>query len=745
MSYIKFQNAILQNADANSVEISGNLVPSDSNSCFLGSLNKPWNHVVSDKLVLGPWTFSSINAGTINTSFGNNGTIIADFSSNSIGTSVVVDKKNNIIIGGFEYINNSKYAFAKYSDAGVLDTTFGQNGVVITDFSNDSNGNFGNIIYTSFKVVDVDSQNNILLAGYVGTEGNYSIFVAKYSPLGILDRSFGENGVVISNFSGNDSSIEFSVAIDQQDNIIVAGLDYNISDDINYYALAKYLPNGMLDETFGEEGKIISSYAVGQDSAALSVVIDLYNNIVIGGLVNDETAIARYTNEGILDTTFNVTGITISGLVNSFVSSLAIDQQNNIIVGGSFNDGNNEYYALAKILSSGIVDVSFGVGGIIISDFSSNDYYSQGNSVVVDKENNIILAGWNANDTTPSYFNYCLVKYSNLGVLDTTFGTNGSILSQFVSNLSNSYSFQIASAIALDQQNNIIVAGVDVQYNDANYALAKYFNTANVVVQKTAEPTTPFYSIIDNNESVDQTNHTTPVGSILSYAGVSAPGGWLLCDGSEVSKSAYPRLFSVIRTIYGTASNESNFVLPDLTDRIPVGKSNSSSLGDSSGNSSITLSVSQLPSHTHTGTSDVSGTHQHTGTTDSNGSHQHTGTTNSDGSHSHSISDPGHTHTQTTNQDDFDGNGGNPPGFASDGGGPYVLGNINASTTGISIQSAGNHAHTFTTGSEGSHAHTFTTGSEGSHAHTFTTDATGSGNSIDIRNKYVVINYIIKY
>lgn len=240
-------------------------------------------------------------------------------------------------------------------------------------------------------------------------------------------------------------------------------------------------------------------------------------------------------------------------------------------------------------------------------------------------------------------------------------------------------------------------------------------------------------------------NIYTPVGSILTYAGSSAPGGWLLCDGSEVSKTTYSRLFSVIGNNYGSASSPTSFVLPNLADRIPVGKSGSTSLGNTGGNSSITLSVGQLPSHTHTGTTASDGLHTHSGSTDISGSHSHSGTTNSDGSHSHGITDPGHVHTQTTHQDDYNSFGGNPPSFAGDAGVNVVWSNINSATTGITINSGGSHSHGFTSNTGGSHQHPFTTNSGGSHNHSFTTAATGSGNSVDIRNKYVIMNYIIRY
>jgi microcystin-dependent protein len=216
-------------------------------------------------------------------------------------------------------------------------------------------------------------------------------------------------------------------------------------------------------------------------------------------------------------------------------------------------------------------------------------------------------------------------------------------------------------------------------------------------------------------------NKIVPCGSIVNYSGDSSPNGWLICDGSEISKTTYSNLFSVIGTKYGSAADINNFKLPDLGERLPIGyKSGTNNLGNTGGSNSITLNTTQMPSHTHTGTSDESGSHTHTGTSDANGLH------------THSITDPGHTHSQTTINDDFNNSGANPPGFSSDSAGSRTWNNISTATTGISINA------------DGSHSHAFTTGETGIHSHTFTTAATGGGESIDIRNRYIVLNYIIK-
>ena len=73
------------------------------------------------------------------------------------------------------------------------------------------------------------------------------------------------------------------------------------------------------------------------------------------------------------------------------------------------------------------------------------------------------------------------------------------------------------------------------------------------------------------NEIKDTINTNTPVGSINLYAGSTAPTGWLICDGSAVSRTTYANLFSVIGTTYGTGDGSTTFNLPNLKRRFPLG------------------------------------------------------------------------------------------------------------------------------------------------------------------------------
>ncbi len=168
--------------------------------------------------------------------------------------------------------------------------------------------------------------------------------------------------------------------------------------------------------------------------------------------------------------------------------------------------------------------------------------------------------------------------------------------------------------------------------------------------------------------------------------------GWLKCDGRVLQQDAYPNLYTVIGTAFGS-SGAGTFRLPNCMGRVPaaIGASTAGAhaLGDVLGAETHTLTESEMPSHTHTGTTQSAGTHTHTGTTQSAGNHNHGGQT-------------GTSSPAPWGQ-----------GIAALGGGNDV--------------GEDNGAHSHSISSDGEHAHTFTSDSAGAHTHTFTTDATGGG------------------
>src|SRR5216683_1052750 len=88
------------------------------------------------------------------------------------------------------------------------------------------------------------------------------------------------------------------------------------------------------------------------------------------------------------------------------------------------------------------------------------------------------------------------------------------------------------------------------------------------------------------------------VGEIRMFAGNFAPAGWMFCEGQLLPISEYETLFNLIGTTYG-GDGQSTFALPDLRGRIPIHQGNGFTLAETGGAEEITLTVSQIPAHSH--------------------------------------------------------------------------------------------------------------------------------------------------
>lgn len=202
-----------------------------------------------------------------------------------------------------------------------------------------------------------------------------------------------------------------------------------------------------------------------------------------------------------------------------------------------------------------------------------------------------------------------------------------------------------------------------------------------------------------------------PPGIIMPYGAATAPGGYLLCDGDEISRATYNDLFLVIGTTFGVGDGSTTFELPDLQGRFPLGLAaadTGSTLGGTGGSIDPTIDIAHthgLGAHVH----DIGHGHTDTLTTSSTGSHthampSHTHTTSIDHNHGSFTSGAGSAHTHT---------GPSHTHSAGNTGGPSST-IVRPSGAGTAVASS-THTHDApTTGSSGTGA----TSSESSHTHT---------------------------
>lgn len=107
-------------------------------------------------------------------------------------------------------------------------------------------------------------------------------------------------------------------------------------------------------------------------------------------------------------------------------------------------------------------------------------------------------------------------------------------------------------------------------------------------INTTATPEVNKVTAANMNEIKTVVNNNTPAGSIILYSGTAVPTGWLICDGSAVSRTTYSSLFTAIGTTYGAGNGSTIFNLPNLKGKVPIGQDNNDTafdtLGETGGN-----------------------------------------------------------------------------------------------------------------------------------------------------------------
>ncbi len=347
-------------------------------------------------------------------------------------------------------------AFAAYGTASVLpgafpgplDPTFGMGGLRDHDIGTNDEKIRDIIPLTSGK---------LLAIGYTG-DPSWDFVLTRYNINGDRDLSFGGGtGVVTTTFGDGSYDYGFAMAIQDDRKIVAAGKTNN---DIG---LARYLPNGILDITFDGDGLVTTDLGSASDEI-YDMAIQSDQKIIVAGKSQVDFALARYTITGTLDTTFGAGGIVITDL-NSGSSDhaygMAIQPDGMIIVGG---DSNNDI-ALARYTITGTLDTTFGTGGIVISDLGSND---SGSALALQEDGKIIVAGTSSSVATSHDF--VLARYTITGTLDTTFGTDGVVTTDFSPSLYINASYDDANDLVIQPDGKIVAAGRSGDY----FAVARY-------------------------------------------------------------------------------------------------------------------------------------------------------------------------------------------------------------------------------------------------------------------------------
>jgi uncharacterized delta-60 repeat protein len=353
--------------------------------------------------------------GRLDRSFGVGGKVLTSFGSQdkAEARAVALQADGKIVLAGSSE-GSSGFALARYTTRGRLDPSFGQGGKVVTRF-----GAGRSVSQAGALAIQPDGKLVALGSWYRSPiNGPAYIALARYTPRGRLDPSFGHGGKVVTSF-GSRSGVGAGALLIRADGKLVVAGEYHGLGGSFAVALARYKADGNLDPSFGTHGRVVSRLGdyVGGASAA---VLQEDGKIVVD--VNDQVRciLVRYTADGKLDSSFGVGGKAVAG--RRVLLLLALQQGGKFIVAGSVIGGHGRAFAVHRYRPDGGVDSSFGRGGKVFTDFGSP---AVANALAVQANGKIVVAG------TRRFNDFAVARYTSSGGPDGSFGSGGKVTTDF--------------------------------------------------------------------------------------------------------------------------------------------------------------------------------------------------------------------------------------------------------------------------------------------------------------------------
>jgi uncharacterized delta-60 repeat protein len=406
---------------------------------------------------------ASGSAGTLDTSFGNGGFSIVYPATAGAINSVAIQPDGKIVAAGYSINNSAQLTFMviRYLSNGSLDTSFGTGGfVLLTPGTGDQL--FSVLIQNDGKIV----------AGGQASQTKFAL--ARYSSSGSLDLTFGTGGFSVLTFSA--VSVIQSIALASTTlrvppvGAIVFGGYSTGTGGRDIFTLGRCLSNGTLDASFATSGYNTSTPATSNNDIIYSIVVRPDTTILAGGVSHGATtnkfALARYLSTGGIDNTFGTSGFSlVTPGVSDSIASIALQVDGKIVVGGlaqTVASAPDTLFGLGRYLAGGGADTSFGTSGFNLSTPTSGDNIA---SVAIRPDGKIVVGG------SAGGVGFAVARYNTNGSLDTSFGTAGY-------NLTTPGTIQdMITSIALQADGKIVAGGFSLDAGGNSWpVIARYFD-----------------------------------------------------------------------------------------------------------------------------------------------------------------------------------------------------------------------------------------------------------------------------
>jgi uncharacterized delta-60 repeat protein len=307
--------------------------------------------------------------GTLDATFGGDGSVTTDFTHHDDAQAVVVQPNGKIVVAGRAGRRGGRFLLVRYRPNGRLDRTFSGDGKKFTNFTNGDD---------FASAVALQNNGKIVAAGVARAFTFGAAFaIARYNRDGSLDTSFSTNGRVRTKFTKKVDEAR-AVAIQSDGKIVAAGgaaiFSHTPESD---FALARYRTDGTPDSSFDGDGKLTLSFGSDEEWA---------DGVAIQG---DGKIVAAGT----------------AGPIDPF--------------------SEDSKFALARFETDGTPDAGFGNAGQVTTNFTANDFDGAWGGLAIQASGKIVAAGH------AGFLRFALARYKTDGSLDTTFSSNGKAVTGF--------------------------------------------------------------------------------------------------------------------------------------------------------------------------------------------------------------------------------------------------------------------------------------------------------------------------
>ena len=391
-------------------------------------------------------------AGSLDPTFGKNGIVITP--NTDAAAAMAIQSDGKIVLAG-SVIDSQGFpelGLARYTSNGDLDSSFGTGGIV----SNPDAPAFALALQSNGKIL-------------IGTIASLGFAVLRLNTDGSLDTTFGTDGTASFRPFGDlfFSPLTGGIAVLSDGKILVAA-----AGGFGGGVMARLLPNGQVDTSFGADG----AGAVQLLNAPGSVALLPGGKILVSTTVGVSLA-ARYTSTGALDTSFGVSG-QVADLGGNAIIPLTNGEF--VAVGSLVTEtapppapNNTQGFSVVGYNAKGVIEPKFGTNGAAVTTFPSNTY-SLAFAVAV-QSNGDIFAGGETAPSNPALggtgpIDFALARYTSSGQLDTTFGTDGLV----TTDVGNS---TFITALAIQSDGKILALGSNANpagESNPGFTLARY-------------------------------------------------------------------------------------------------------------------------------------------------------------------------------------------------------------------------------------------------------------------------------